>query len=375
MSIEERSSDGRWLRVRTADGTSGWITRRYLEHSVTSSDAGRAQGSSGRALESAAELPWGSRENCEKLLASGARAGRARGAARLASWNLRWFPDGGPGRRPREQGGTDIAWLACGIAWLDLDLIVVQEIKTYPGAQARLTELFALLDRATHGKWRAELDRCPGDASQHVGFFFNGARVAADKFYTVAALNPHGEPCKDQLRPGFGGYFRFPGGLDLHLVALHLKSGGERRAIELRQKSWSAISEAWQTAQRTAPDLDLLLAGDLNTMGCRHCSPVVTADEELAMLGRTLGQLSPALRRVEASIGCSQYFSGSGSLLDHFIVSSKLRELPEGRRAVVNGYCAEAACSSLSTMAMPPSYTALSDHCPLVLEIDDRDLD
>src|SRR5262245_58720789 len=68
------------------------------------------------ALDQAGESPWTSREACEKLVARGVRAHRAAGRARLGTWNIRWFPDGKPGKRV-QSAGTDLAWLGCAIAW------------------------------------------------------------------------------------------------------------------------------------------------------------------------------------------------------------------------------------------------------------------
>src|SRR5262245_56405754 len=67
-----------------------------------------------RATEPKTASIWSSPEACSAALARGERRLRAPGTARLASWNVRWFPDGIPGN-PSERGekATDVAWLAC----------------------------------------------------------------------------------------------------------------------------------------------------------------------------------------------------------------------------------------------------------------------
>jgi endonuclease/exonuclease/phosphatase family metal-dependent hydrolase len=361
VRVEARDKGGHWLSVRAADGTHGWITERYV-------------GSASKPQPIDSSSVWASDKACEAALAAGRHAPRAAGRARIGTWNLRWFPDGHPGTHPHGPG-TDLAWLSCGIAWLDVDVLAVQEIKRYPAARARMGELLTRLDRLTHGRWRARFDDCPDEAAQHVGLLYNSARVNAADFHTFAALNPYGEACKDLIRPGLGGYFRFKGGLDLHVIAVHLKSGDGQRSIDLRRRSIAGIAAAYREAQGEEADRDVLLAGDFNTMGCPHCSPPVAAPDETKELGRAAAALSPAFTEVGTDGGCSEYYRGHGGLLDHFLATRSLREIPSGTHAVVAGYCAAASCSRLPAKSMPAAYARLSDHCPVLLDLADRDLD
>jgi hypothetical protein len=54
------------------------------------------------------------------------------------------------------------------------------------------------------------------------------------------------------------------------------------------------------------------------------------------------------------------------------VVSTGMQEVAATAR--VTGYCALAACGNLSG-AMPAAAERLSDHCPVVVEIEDRDRD
>jgi endonuclease/exonuclease/phosphatase family metal-dependent hydrolase len=340
----------------------GWLARGYIGGAETA--PGRQRPDLGPA--------FGSLEECRAAVAAGQRASRAPGTARLGSWNLHWFPDGKPGRGDGP-GGTDLDWLACAIAWMSVDVLAVQEVKAHPRARQKAQELTAKLDQLTSGKWRLMLDDCPAASTQHVGFLFNEARVSARLEQTFAALNPHGQPCKDQLRPGFGAYFRFPGGLDLHAVSVHLKSGGERRSLELRTRSIQALGEVYETARAAQPDLDLLFLGDFNGMGCNHCSPELPAQAELESIAKAVQ--SSKLRLLPASTGCSHYFSGQGTLLDLAVISSSTAELPAGARTEISGACGALQCRKLGSARRPPVFEALSDHCPILLDLSDRDLD
>jgi endonuclease/exonuclease/phosphatase family metal-dependent hydrolase len=372
------SEDGRWYQVRAQNGDSGWITRRYVESEKTGeAPATPRPSASAPGLELKEESPWASAQSCSRALSDRKRSARAPGWVRIATWNLKWFPDGGPGRRPSSnpEEVSDIDWLACAIAWLDVDLVVLQEIKLHADARSKMAELTTELDRRTGGRWQAELDRCPIEAGQHVGFLFDGKRVSAQKWTTYASFNPHGQPCKDQLRPGFGAYFRFPGGFDTHLIAAHLKSGGERRSLALREKSLQGVAAVVAEARALVADDDVVVAGDLNTMGCPECSPPVTAIDELLRMEKLLAPGSPILRRVAADGACSEYFQGRGVLLDHFLVTPSMSELPPENRAKISGFCAEIGCRAIASQRMPRAHQKLSDHCPLVLDLRDQDLD
>lgn len=361
-----------WLEILAPDGARGWITQRYVEGKV---DAGAPVAprptSAGAAT---AGSPWQSRADCEKALASGQRLERAAGVARLGTWNVRWFPDGKPGKGQDGQG-TDLAWLGCSIAWMNVDALAVQEFKANERARRSVAELLQILNRHTSGRWEAKFDDCPNSDSQHVGLLVNRARVTVKAETTVAELNPHGTACKDNLRPGFSAYLTLPGGLDFHFVSVHTKSGTERRSSDLRERSLKALSAADRVLLGIEPDADVIIAGDFNTMGCKDCSPSIGADDELTRMDTTLAGLAPPFRRLTASKPCSEYHAGHGTLLDHFLVSRSFSEVGQGITAQVSGICHAHACAVRPPDGPGAAQRELSDHCPLLLDIPDRDLD
>lgn len=321
------------------------------------------------------QSPWSSRADCEALVKAGQRMALAAGKVRVGTWNIRWFPDGGMGLRPHAVKATDIRWLACAIAWMKVDVLGIQEIKSHPQALSAIQKLLRRLKTLTGSTWKAQLDRCPGGTKQHVGILWNASRIKGSRFRDVAALNPHGGACRGRLRPGFGGYFKARGGVDFHLIVVHTKSGSDARSIGLRSKTLKGIVGAYRDAQKRARDRDVILAGDWNTMGCRKCTPKVANTEEIQNFGKTVSGLSVPFRRVGASSTCSEYYRGHGGLLDHFVVSKAMREVHARTKAHVSGYCGVAGCRRLSARKMPSAYTKLSDHCPLLLDIRNKDLD
>ncbi len=291
--------------------------------------------------------------------------------ARIGTWNVRWFPEGGPGKEPHAERATDVPWLACAIALLDVDLLAVQEFKAHARAQEAVRELIELLDRHTAGAWRIELDDCPNRSGQHVGVLYDSSRVEQLESRQYDELNPHGVGCQDQLRPGMGGYYRFAGGLDLHVASVHLKSGTTRRSLDLRQRSLASLASTRRQLNARSSDDDLLVLGDFNTMGCPRCSVRMDADAELGDFEARLAGLG--FRRLSSDPGCSEYYRGHGGLLDHLVVTATMAEA-RGVSAEVWGYCRSEACGRVAG-AMPAAYHRLSDHCPLVAEFVDTDLD
>ncbi len=360
VSVVGKSRDGRWLRVIATDGVHGWLTERYLRAANEAPAPARAS-------------VWSGPEECLHGLAT-ATAPREPGVARFMTYNLRWFPDGMPGKRAGDRA-TDIEWLACAIAASRVDVVLLQEIKTTPRGRQALGALVAALNRHTGGSFETRLDPCPIETSQHVGVLYDAARTRASDFQTYAGLNPHGEPCRDQLRPGFGGYFEFPGGLDLHVVSVHFKSGPQRRDHELRLRSLAGLGGVLAQATGVRGDDDVVVGGDLNTMGCRHCSPAISAGAELERFERELAAAKPPWSLVASRQTCSEYHGGAGVLLDHFVLSGGLARGVGAVESQVAGYCADVSCRPFPPSRTPAAYSALSDHCPVVLELPDRDDD
>jgi endonuclease/exonuclease/phosphatase family metal-dependent hydrolase len=312
---------------------------------------------------------FASAESCAALVGVGQRLPRAAGTARFASWNLHWFPDGVPGRR---EAGVDLGWLACALTWLDADVVAVQEVKQTPAAVQALAALLGELNRRSGARYVARLDDCERQVPQHVGLIWNEARVTASDLQTVAALNPHGSACQDQLRPGLAARFRLPGGLDLAVVSAHFKSMADRRAFALRRASFQAVPGVLRALTAAARDTDFLLLGDLNTMGCEDCEPRVAPREEVAAVEALLRDAG--VRLVPADAAGSELYGGQLTLLDHALAATAMRELGSSAQSHLAGACAAGATTSRGRAAKKLR-RALSDHCPLVLDLADRDLD
>lgn len=359
--------EGRWLHVRSASGQEGWIARSYT----------RTQPRARRAASSAIKVDaaFASPELCRSALQTTRARARVRATGRIGSYNLRWFPDGSPGHRRSARASTDLEWLACAIASLDVDVLAIQEVKAFPRARALTRELMTRLDLLTGGRWQARIDDCPDSAELHVGFFYNSAKVQASHWQTLAELNPFNSACAKQLRPGLAGYFTFPGGLDLHIVSVHLKSTRAKRSLDLRARSLARLPAALSQLRAGVLDDDVLVVGDYNTMGCRDCVPPVSPGEELARISLALAEPSSRLRVVPSDAPCTQYSRGRPTRLDLFAAADSMLELLPASVVHVRGTCAELGCRRARAQHMPLAHQRLSDHCPLVLDLMDQDLD
>jgi predicted extracellular nuclease len=183
-----------------------------------------------------------------------------------------------------------------------------------------------------------------------------------------AATGPTGSACAGNLRPGRYALAKTPIGVDVHLLSVHFDSGRAGRDYDHRRQ---AAQRLGQIRMGNTPilelDRDVLVLGDFNTMG--QDAPPISAQQELAVFD---GELSPGFRRLPMTPHCTEYFEGKGGTLDHLVASTGMQEA--GATARVTGYCAVAACANL-TGALPAAAERLSDHCPVVVEIQDRDRD
>ena len=378
--IIEEISDHRqhWLRLHLESGESAWVHSRYVRpglsgpadsasHSVLSEASGSPDGST---LRTGGESTvWADREQCRTSLAQGLRMALPSDAhVRVATWNLRWFPVGQPpDQSERTAEPTDLVWLTCAIRWMQLDILAIQELLATPEATQALDSLTKALTTQTGRSWRWHRQPCGHPDDHHIGFLWDDSRVSLTNFDTLWQFNAKaehaGQPCTYGLRPGQYAYVqsRIMKEVDFHLIALHLKSGPTVFDVEERHKALNRINQALEPFLNQ--DHDVLIVGDLNTMGAgdRHSQTY-----EIKNLRRHLDRKKPGFTVLEPQYQCSQYFRGQGGWLDHVLVSRTMEEMTV--TAAVTGYCAVAGCNRIRGN-YPLAYRHLSDHCPVVATI------
>ena len=349
--------EGGWLRIALADGSQGFVTQRYL--AAPSAPPARTRAAEPRVIDP---------RDATCAVARARAATRAKdGAARVATFNVRWFPDGQPGKKAPAGGGTDLGFLACTIASTGAEVVLVQEFKTGARAEASLRAVLKELDALTQGAWQARFDECPIETAQHVGVLFDHKRAQAlGEARTLAEWNPLGGKCTGSLRPGLAQRFRLSSGVTAEVVSVHLKSGDDARSYGLRQDSLAALGKL-----PSSPEVLRIVGGDLNTMGCSDCASPVAEQAERAHFARA--GTAAGLVLVEPAGGCSHYYRRHAGLLDGFWVgrAGSVRPGPGqlGLRVDTAGSCADLKCVALAPNDPLGALERVSDHCPLVLSV------
>ncbi len=177
-------------------------------------------------------------------------------------------------------------------------------------------------------------------------------------------------PCEGGLRPGHYAWVqaRQEGGVDFHLIALHLKSGPTVVGVEKRHQALNQIDNV--TRPLLEKDRDVVILGDLNTMGAGDWK---SQRYEIKSVRRQVAKEKPGFQDLPPAPQCTHYFRGRGGWLDHIVVAKHMQEVKEVS-ARVTGYCAVEGCERIEG-DYPLAYRRLSDHCPVIIEILNRDED
>jgi endonuclease/exonuclease/phosphatase family metal-dependent hydrolase len=280
----------------------------------------------------------------------------------------------GPDQDQGSAEPTDIEWVVCAIRWMHLDLLAVQESLATPKADQAWDTITTQLSNQTGDRWRWHRQPCGRPDDHHIGLLWNDSRVALSQFDSLWEFNAKADngsnPCTYGLRPGQYARVksRTTNGVDFHVIAVHLKSGPTVFAVGERQKAFNRIDKA--VAPLLKQDQDVVILGDFNTMGAGDRQSQLS---ELKYLRRFVAKEKPGFTDLEVHPQCSQYFRGIGGQLDHVLVTQAMKEV-DVNSVQVTGYCALAGCQRIRG-DYPPAYRHLSDHCPVVLEIDNRDQD
>ncbi len=230
--------------------------------------------------------------------------------------------------------------------------------------------------RIAGNRYRVVTDDCPDDSRQHLAFLYRPDRLRLTDVRTRGEIDPtvetHGTPsCPGRLRPALTAYVTsLRGKLDFHLADVHLDSGKEARDHDDRVAAWARLATLSEHMQSSKADDDIIVLGDFNTMGCKDCgSPAA----ELADLTVAARKLPLPLRVASSDLGCSEYYRDHGVLLDQVLISATMREADDAH-VQVSGICAELKCAKLDAVWLA-ALTSISDHCPLVIDIADTDID
>jgi len=304
-------------------------------------------------------LVWQSRKDCWKAVKGGARMRRSDDPNRLriATWNVEWFPT-----------GTDVSWFACTIAWMNVDVVALQEIKATDFAIQKLNDVAETLGQI-HGSWSLDLSECGAPGHQHVGFLWNSDKVTLSDFVDAGEFNGRwksgqSDACVGRLRPGRVTRITF-GQSTFHLVSVHLKAMSQRRSMNIRLVVYKRLNMDLVkklVAPLKSSDAEMLVMGDFNTVGNGDVNPKQEARIMRKMVEKR------GFTALSASYLCTSYYHGRGSTLDHVVVTNSM--LHRNLVAEVTGYCSMLHCEDMSRHTVIAANEDLSDHCPVVVSFD-----
>jgi endonuclease/exonuclease/phosphatase family metal-dependent hydrolase len=314
---------------------------------------------------------------CQAYIAAHPPRAAAR-APRVGTWNVRAFPHGKVGGKSdskKAEQATDVPWLACAIAAMDVDVLAVQEIMQDAEGKKALADLITNLDTLTHGKWHSVLDECSGTNRQHLGFLYDESRVTVSGERPLPALNPGTSACDLNQRPGFAIYAKFPTGTDLHLVAVHLDNGQTKTDYEHRQAVLARLGEVTKELGQAERDSDVLLLGVFNAGGCKECDPRISDHAELATIADLIKGANMHAVGLPKNRSCTEYAGKHTQLFDQVAASADLSELAKGTKIELFGPCADLGCKLPYSSDKVEALDRLSDHCPLVVALAGEDDD
>jgi len=389
--IQQIDQTGKWLLVALPSGKHAWVHKKYVQAQTTPSTPTMptkptvapkiqphhtdSRPDSRTDSRDQVQNVWASRQSCLNIVQNGGRMTKNSSHLRLATWNIRWFPIGQPqDQRSNQANPTDLEWLVCAIRWMEVDILSIQESLATSSANRAWKKITTLLTEHTGESWKWYRQPCGRSDGHHIGLLWNASKVTLSNFKSLwqlnAKANSNNDPCAKGLRPGQYAWVQsqYPQGVDFHLIAVHLKSGPTVFAVEQRHKALNQIDHTVKPL--LYQDQDVVILGDFNTMGAGDRRSQLY---EVKAMQRKVGKEAPGFQDLRITPQCTHYFRGQGSWLDHVLATKSMEEMIT-TSARVSGYCGIANCKKIRG-DYPQAYQTLSDHCPIVVEITNKDLD
>lgn len=162
--------------------------------------------------------------------------------------------------------------------------------------------------------------------------------------------------------------------MDFTVVSVHLDSGRSFRDFDHRAIVYDRFDDAF--AELGREDTDVIVLGDFNTMGLEAGlgQAGVWAETEIEEFRKVLASEDLGFELLDPDLACSEFYDGHCGLLDHVALPASMDEAG-GATVHVSGLCAARHGVSFSDRDPPAAYRELSDHCPLVVDLLDVDLD
>lgn len=285
---------------------------------------------------------------------------------RVASYNIRNFD-----YDVRSHTPTNKLHLVKLISEMQADLIAVQEINQKEEFENMITKNFA-------GSYKAKLSECGGANDQKLGFIYNTNKLSLIEFKEdLRTVNPNYNNqnqeqeqglCYTGSRPLAIGIFQNKVTNEKIVgIAVHLKAGGRPSNIRKRFKQHEVISTIVKEFQKNG-FLNVVVMGDFNS------TEYINKGEEFERFKESVQTMNMA--DAAKDLKCSAYWWGGSrdskqhpSALDHILISNNLLN---GTTPKLHsyGHCKKLNCKTTLEEDMGVSFDEVSDHCPILAEIE-----
>lgn len=286
----------------------------------------------------------------------------AHAGLRFATYNIRNFDYDQRSHVPTNKGQ-----LKRNLDEVNADLLAVQEIN-----QVSVFKQF--IENSYNNKYGVALTDCGGSHGQRLGFVFDRSKFELQSFHedmrTVNPKNVSNEFCEGS-RPLAVAHFKMKnkkGNQDLIAISVHLKSGGHPKSIEKRFLQLSILDEVVKYYNSQGIQ-NIVIMGDFNSTEYQH------KKGSYKRFNRIVGDMN--LLDTTKDAKCTSYWWGGlrdgkqhPSVLDHVIISPTLLDgspLPKARPLA---HCQKLGCWPTRDEDMGVNYDEVSDHCPVVAEIE-----
>jgi endonuclease/exonuclease/phosphatase family metal-dependent hydrolase len=285
---------------------------------------------------------------------------------RVASYNIRNFD-----YDVRSHTPTNKLHLVKMINEMQADIIAVQEINEKEEFKNMITKNFA-------GSYKAKLSECGGANDQKLGFIYNTNKLSLLEFKEdLRTVNPNYNNqnqeqeqglCYTGSRPLAIGIFKNNTTNEkIVAIAVHLKAGGRPSNIRKRFKQHKVISTIVNEFHKNG-FMNVIVMGDFNS------TEYIYKGEEFERFKESVQAMDMA--DAAKDLKCSAYWWGGSrdskqhpSALDHILISNNLLN---GTTPKLHsyGHCKKLNCKTTLEENMGVSFDEVSDHCPILAEIE-----
>lgn len=206
--------------------------------------------------------------------------------------------------------------------------------------------------------YQYRVSECGGFGEQHLAVAYNPKTFDYVQHSEDLNFSGNGNKC-GSLRPVFLVTLKHKESKkNFTFGVVHLKAGGNRRAMEQR---WQQYTKLMELSDKYAKE-NLVLLGDFNTTGYSIKDADYERFEDFIS--------SSSLRTMSEEIGCTNYWNGGNggkeyisSILDHIVVQDSNVSSVESVR--VAAHCRQHECRPATPQDLGISYQSVSDHCPV----------